>query len=362
MEVFMKKYFLAIILVIMAILPQVYAQTAQQQRELEQIAQRSMNGISPQDRQRTVQIMTDVFVAQGMSRQQAAALAEMSADSMFSTDVGEMSAEERRMFEEQERRIADYEQGQRQVETARQQPQHATPTSNPSQLITFAGKAWIIKDNQTQGNGKAFVFKSDNTYEYYVRVYGIWIPRSLGIWSSNYHTYFANGNRLEINYPNDVGGFYTHSQSYTISGNGSTLTITGDERAINGTYTLSGFTGTAGPGGGSVVPPNGMGWFSDGRQMIFNTSGIYAAYGYPSPWVGANHEGTYSLNQSAGTITINENVPAQPGRDTVYNYSITVFSGGNQTLRIWGNNRNGYEDQIYKLQAYPSGTQQPRTR
>jgi hypothetical protein len=107
----MKRLFMVIALAAMGmtLVPQVQAQTQQQQQELEQIARRSVNGLSPQDRRRTIQIMTDVFVAQGMSRQQAASLAEMSADSMFTSDVGEMSAEERRMFEEQNRAIEHFE-------------------------------------------------------------------------------------------------------------------------------------------------------------------------------------------------------------------------------------------------------------
>ncbi|MDR1972213.1 MAG: hypothetical protein LBQ46_09865, partial [Treponema sp.] len=114
----MKKTLLMIIVFAVmgmtAAAPLVQAQTQQQQQELEQIARRSMNGLSPQDRQRTIQIMTDVFVGQGMSRQRAVTLAEMSADSMFSSDVGEMSAEERRMFEEQNQAVGDYEQRQQQ--------------------------------------------------------------------------------------------------------------------------------------------------------------------------------------------------------------------------------------------------------
>jgi hypothetical protein len=110
-SVFMIITFLVIGL---AVVPQLLAQTRQQQQELEQIARRSVNGLSAQDRQRVVHIMTDVYVAQGMSREQAASIAEMSADSMFSGDVGEMSAEERRQFEEQEQRLNDFNQRQSQ--------------------------------------------------------------------------------------------------------------------------------------------------------------------------------------------------------------------------------------------------------
>jgi hypothetical protein len=99
----MKKAFWVLIALVVVGLAAVQAQTKQQQQELEQIAKRSMNGLSPQDRQRVVQIMTDVYVAQGMSRQQAAQLAGMAADSMFS-DYQEdaQSAEARGRVQEQQ--------------------------------------------------------------------------------------------------------------------------------------------------------------------------------------------------------------------------------------------------------------------
>ena len=104
-----KKITMVIILLVigMVVIPKVQAQTQQQQQELEQIAKRSVNGLSSQDRQRVIQIMTDVYVAQGMSRQQAAMIAEIGADSMFSSDIGEMSATERQQFAEQGR-MPDY--------------------------------------------------------------------------------------------------------------------------------------------------------------------------------------------------------------------------------------------------------------
>jgi hypothetical protein len=122
-EFFMKNTMnclaIALLAVGLAAVPQVQAQTRQQQQELEQIARRSVNGLSAQDRQRVIQIMTDVYVAQGMSRTQAAQFAEMAADSMFTSDVAEMSPEQRRQFEEQERSLAELEQRQNQS----QQPQ-----------------------------------------------------------------------------------------------------------------------------------------------------------------------------------------------------------------------------------------------
>jgi hypothetical protein len=253
-----------------------------------------------------------------------------------------------------------------------QQPRQTTTITAP--IVTPAGKAWVIKDNNIQGSGRAYIFRSDGRYEYYNRIYGIWVPvprrfytysvteaatRQIGDYSMTIPP------SLIIDIPGDSASDRHDEYEYNISGNGTTLEISGGWGGNNadGRYTLMDFSGPEKPGGsGGVVVPAGMGWFYNSRQMIFNSSGIYAAYGAWGPWVAIGHEGTYSLNQSAGTITINEHVPPQPGRDTVYNYSITDFSGGNKTLRIWGENPNGYEDDVYKLEAYPSGTKLPRTK
>jgi hypothetical protein len=136
---------IAVLAMVLVIVPEVQAQTAAQQRELEQIAKRSMNGLSPQDRQRVVQIMTDVFVAQGMSRQQAAALAAQNADSMFTTDAGEMSAEERRMFEEQNRAVDDFEQRQA------QQPQKMPGTAGWPAASVFSRYGKTLAKPNVQG-------------------------------------------------------------------------------------------------------------------------------------------------------------------------------------------------------------------
>jgi len=119
-----KSIFSLLVLMAMAfvVAPQVQAQTQAQQQELEQIARRSVNGLSPQDSARVVQIMTDVYMAQGMSRQQAASLAEMAANSMFTTDIGEMTPEQQRQFAEQDQRVNDFNRQQQQPQQA-QQPQ-----------------------------------------------------------------------------------------------------------------------------------------------------------------------------------------------------------------------------------------------
>ena len=247
------------------------------------------------------------------------------------------------------------------------QPQNSSAQEQfPWLLVTAAGKAWVIKDNNIQGSGKACIFKADGSFEQYNRVYGIWIPVS----TNNTYTadsgstvqWFGTSITLTPRIKISVGGSGNEIEfEYTISGNGSTLTMEGKDY-ISGTYTLMDFSGPERPGGGDAVLPTGFGWFRDGRQMIFNTNGIYAAYGFPGPWAAILHEGTYRVNSSTGKITINESVPPQSGRDAEYFYSITDFGGSNKTLRIWGENRNGYQDDVYKLQSYPAGTQLPRTR
>ena len=148
---------LALLMVGLAVVPQVQAQTQQQQQELEQIARRSVSGLSPQDRQRVVQIMIDVFIAQGMPRQQAVAMAEMSADSMFSTDIDEMSPEQRRMFEEQERSLAELEQRQRQPQQPQQQRQPGENAGWPAAQLRERGLANLQQPTGTQAsyNGNA---------------------------------------------------------------------------------------------------------------------------------------------------------------------------------------------------------------
>jgi hypothetical protein len=128
----MKKILMVIAVMAMGltVVPQVQAQTAQQQRELEQIAQRSMNGLSAQDRKRVVEIMADVYVKQGMSKQQAASFAEMAADSMFTDYQGQgPTAEQQRQLEEQNRATENYDQGRRQAQQQTQQREPWPPSS-----------------------------------------------------------------------------------------------------------------------------------------------------------------------------------------------------------------------------------------
>jgi hypothetical protein len=246
-----------------------------------------------------------------------------------------------------------------------QNPPNTTPMS--PHLISPAGKAWVIQDGEIQGGGKAIILKADGTLEEYELIHGIW-RHSMGNneYSEYSYTYTATGSKISVTHTVRASAESTVvDHAYTVSG--STLEIQGDwGDSIIGRYTLTEFSGPQRPSGGSVVLPSGMGWSTsssgNGGQRIFNTSGFYAVYGDPSPWVSINHEGTYSVNSSAGKITINENVPPVAGRDTVYNYSVTDFGGGNKTLRIWGENRNGYTDVVYRTQAYPPNTKLPRTK
>jgi hypothetical protein len=111
----------------------VSAQTRQQEQELEQIARRSMNGLSQPDRQRVIQIMTDVFVAQGIPRQQAITLAEANADTMFSDSDNQMTPEQQRMFAEQEEQIKAFEQRQQEAQRQAQQPRQPQQPQQPGE-------------------------------------------------------------------------------------------------------------------------------------------------------------------------------------------------------------------------------------
>jgi hypothetical protein len=147
----MKKIFamaIALVVIGMTVAPLVQAQTAAQQRELEQIAKRSVNGLSVQDRQRVVQVMTDVYVAQGMSRQQAGTFAEMAADSMF-TDYQEdtQSAEARRMIEAEEQRVQQQRQQEAQMtqqweQQRRQQEQEERQREEQRRMYLGDTRGW----------------------------------------------------------------------------------------------------------------------------------------------------------------------------------------------------------------------------
>jgi hypothetical protein len=283
-----------------------------------------------------------------------------------------VSAQTQQQMEALNKVMTDFSEGKISYEEYAQRmndirnPPDITPMS--PHLIPPAGKAWVIEDGEIQGGGKAIILKADGTLEEYERIHGIWRHNMGNNEYSEYsYTYTAAGSKISVTHTVKASAASTVvDHTYTISG--STLEIQGDwGDSIVGRYTLTDFSGPQRAIGGSVVLPSGMGWATDasgvgGGQRIFNASGFYAVYGHPSPWVSINHEGSYSVNSSAGKITINENVPPVAGRDTEYNYSVTDFGGGNKTLRIWGENRNGYTDVVYRTQAYPRGTKLPQTR
>jgi hypothetical protein len=164
----MKKNFVLTIALMALGLAFVWAQTQAQQQELEQIARRSMNGLSPQDRQRVIQIMTDVYVAQGMPRQQAAALAEMAANSMFTADVGEMSPEQRRQFEEQDQSIQAWEQRQNQPQRPQpQQPQQRGEIAGWPTAAIF--RNWDISNmRQPAGTQSSYTYNGNDRLVIYL--------------------------------------------------------------------------------------------------------------------------------------------------------------------------------------------------
>ena len=147
---------IAFMVVGLAVVTQVSAQTAAQQKELEQIAKRSMNGLSPQDRQRVVQIMTDMFVAQGMSRQQAAQMAEVSADTLFLTDIvetpSEITSEQRRQLEEQQRADQRAQQPQQPQQPAQQQQKQQGEVAGWPTQIRDWGFANLKQPSGTQSS------------------------------------------------------------------------------------------------------------------------------------------------------------------------------------------------------------------
>jgi hypothetical protein len=259
-------------------------------------------------------------------------------------------------LEEQQRadqRAAQQPQPPQQPSRPQQPQQQPRPaTSNTVSLVTPAGKAWVIQDNQVQGSGKAIVFTADGKVEGYERILGIWRPRLDNTYSTT--TYTATGTRVIITSNDSYYNTYAGNYNYTISG--STLSITGDNPTA-GRYTLADLPSVPAPGG-NIVPPSGMGWFRNGRQEIYNAEGFYNVY--LSNWSYTNW-GTYTINQSTGKLTTNTQNKSRP---VEYNYSVTDFGNGNMTLRIWiyAPRNIGPTDEVYRLQAYPSGTQLPRTR
>jgi hypothetical protein len=135
-----RKIFWAVallaILSITAAAPLVQAQTKAQQQELEQIGKRSPDGkLSPQDRARAIQIFTDIYVDQGLTKQQAASFAEMSVNAMFTgltQDQQQQANDARKGFEqaqEQQRQNELAEQQRQKQEEERQRQERTKATA-----------------------------------------------------------------------------------------------------------------------------------------------------------------------------------------------------------------------------------------
>ena len=240
-------------------------------------------------------------------------------------------------------------------------------TAVNSQLASPAGKAWVIQDNQTQGSGKAIVLKADGSYEHYNRILGIWRPSRITVYAEN--SYTATGNRISFNTSNSYYNNYTGEYNYSISNNGSTLTITADrsrDEEVSGTYTLRDLPRVAEPGGNIVNRP-GTAWNFQNRSIsneIFHSDGIQyglGGSGARDQWDFYGHESWYTYTANSGRLT-----RISKGRDTerpeVLNYSITDFGGGNITLRLWKVDRNFPYDEVFKLVQTPSGFQLPNVR
>ncbi len=242
----------------------------------------------------------------------------------------------------------------------------APPPGNPADIITPAGKAWVIQDNQVLGSGKAIVLKADGNYECYERILGIWRPESITLYAEN--TYSATGNRLNLTTSNRYYSSLAGDFNYTISNNGSTLTISLDDYDFNdliaGTYTLSDAPRVQAPGG-NIVNPAGTAWEIShrGGHDIYHTDGILYVFGGSGTdaWSFAHDIwNTYTIT-SEGSLTryYHDNRRNKP---EVFNYSITDFGNGNKTLRMWRVDRMFPYDEVWKLVPTPSGFRLPSVR
>ncbi len=242
-------------------------------------------------------------------------------------------------------------------------------TAEAAQLIVPEGKAWVIQDNQVQGSGEAMVFKADGGFEGYERRLGIWRPNMDNDYSTT--TYAATGNRISIRSDDDYYASYTGEYDYTISGGSTlTITYDewasgGNGGAAAGTYTLSDFPKIAAPGG-SIINPAGTAWeiSNKGGHDIYHSDGIRYSFGNSvrDPWNFLPNEiwKTYIV-PSAGALTCyyhdqRNNKPEQ------FSYSVTDFGNGNKTLRMWRIDRMFPYDEVWKLVPVPSGFQLPKVR
>ncbi|ULQ59423.1 hypothetical protein K7I13_13215 [Brucepastera parasyntrophica] len=225
--------------------------------------------------------------------------------------------------------------------------------SDPSQLITASGKAWVNQDNNIQGRGNAFVLNADGSCAFYERALGIWRP-----YRNIHPEYTATGYRLRI-----AGDDY----AYAISNDGSTLTLSDGRWPFDGTYTLRDLPKVQAPGG-DIVNSAGTAWTFDSvgnngtAHDIFNSDGIQYCFGGSGlgPWQfaerGKNNGSWYSYKANSSTGKLTHSYWDKHEPDTL-NYSVTDFGGGNSTLRIWKDDVD--IDYVYKLVRTPSGFRLP---
>jgi hypothetical protein len=264
-------------------------------------------------------------------------------------------------------KIDYYEYLRRASEVMNPKPPEA---SYPPQLIGPPGKAWVIQDNQVQGSGEAIVFKADGGFEGYNRKLGVWRPSMDNSYSTT--TYTATGDMIWIKSDSDYYTNYVGNYTYTITGGGSTLTITrtsNDGRGSSGAagaYTLRDMPRVQ-AAGGSIVNPAGTAWDVGNRGRshdIYNADGIRYCFGGSGagPWdFTLEIWNTYTVNSSTGSVILYYHDNRQ-NKPEDFNYSVTDFGSGNKTLRTWRVDKMFPHDEVYRLVPTPSGFRLPKVR
>lgn len=241
-------------------------------------------------------------------------------------------------------------------------PSDTTPVS--PQLITPTGKAWVIQDNQVQGSGKAVVIKSDGGFEFYERILGIWRPNINTVYATNRYTGTGSSiNITSNNNYNGLAGSANYTISG--NGSTLTISGDDPNTPIYGTYTLRDMPRVKAAGGnivnrtGTAWQDN----YGGRSHYIYHTDGIMYSYGGSGlgPWDFNDNWNTYTANSATGNLIqyYQDNRQNTPNE---FSYSVTDFGGGNMTLRMWRVNRNSPHDEVYKLVSTPSGFRLPRVR
>jgi hypothetical protein len=247
------------------------------------------------------------------------------------------------------------------------------PSAEVAQRLAAGGKAWVIQDIEVQGSGRAIVFKIDGGFESYERRLGVWSPSKETTYRPDARRYEANENRINIKTDGEYHyASYDGDYTYSISGNGSTLTISdrntgSDERGFAaGTYALMDAPKVA-PPGGNMVNAAGTAWedYHNGRSAgghdIFHSDGIQYSLGGSGygPWDFSTNWFAYTADSATGKLT-----RQWKERHDIeeLNYSVTDFGSGNKTLRLWKISKDFPHDTVWKLVPTPSGFQLPKVR